>query len=71
MVGLINETDSNNIEQEFIKHNLSFRKSFNDFNSEINSLLFYVNDNDLYNNISAQYVTLRIYEAVQNGYMYQ
>lgn len=65
MVGIVNNADNFNIEQEFGKYNLSFRKSFNNFDSEFNAFLFDVNDNELYDDLSAQYVTLRIYEAVQ------
>lgn len=65
MLGLISEADKFNIEQEFNTHNLSFRKSFNNFDNELNVFLFDVNNNGLYDDISAQYVTLRIYEALQ------
>lgn len=65
MLGLISEADKFNIDQEFNNHNLSFGKSFNNFDNELNVFLFDVNNNELYEDISAQYVTLRIYEALQ------
>lgn len=65
MYGLTNETDTSNIEQVFNAQNISFRKSFNNFDNELNVFLFDVNNNGLYDDISAQYVTLRIYEALQ------
>lgn len=65
MLGLISEADKSNIEQEFNTHNLSFRKSFNNFDNELNVFLFNVDNSGLYDDISAQYVTLRIYEALQ------
>lgn len=65
MLGLISETDKSNIEQKFNTHNLSFRKSFNNFDNELNVFLFDVDNSGLYDDISAQYVTLRIYEALQ------
>lgn len=55
------------IEQEIDKCNLEFRKSYNRFDSEINVLLFSVNDEELYNHISEKYIMLRIYEAVQSA----
>lgn len=65
MLGLISEADKFNIEQEFDTHNLSFGKSFNNFDNKLNVFLFDVNNNELYEDISAQYITLRIYEALQ------
>lgn len=65
MYGLTNETDTSNTEQVFNVQNISFRKSFNNFDNELNVFLFDVNNNGLYDDISTQYVTLRIYEALQ------
>lgn len=55
------------IEQEIDNCNLEFKKSYNRFDSEMNVLLFSVDDEELYDDISAKYVTLRIYEAVQSA----
>jgi len=64
---VISDEDILMIEQEIDKYNLEFRKSYNRFDSEINVLLFSVSDEQLYDDISAKYVTLRIYEAVQSA----
>lgn len=63
----ISNEDILGIEQEIDKCNLEFRKSYNRFDSEINVLLFSVNDEELYNDILEKYITLRIYEAVQSA----
>lgn len=55
------------IEQEIDNCNLEFKKSYNRFDSEMNVLLFSVDDDELYDDISAKYVTLRIYEAIQSA----
>lgn len=65
MMAGINDAHVADIEREFNGHNTLFRKSFNRFDSETNAFLFDVNDNGLYDDISTQYVTIRIYEAVQ------
>ena len=62
---IVSNEDIIRIEQEIDSCNLEFRKSYNRFDSEMNMLLFSVDDEELYNDISAKYVTLRIYEAVQ------
>lgn len=64
---VISDEDILRIEQEIDKCNLEFKKSYNRFDSEINVLLFSVDDEELYDDISAKYVTLRIYEAVQSA----
>ena len=63
----ISDEDIRKIEQEIDNCNLEFRKSYNRFDSEMNVLLFSVDDEELYDDISAKYVTLRIYEAVQSA----
>lgn len=65
MYDLVNGTAALNIQQLFNNQNSSFRKSFNNFDNELNVFLFDVDNNELYDDISAQYVTLRIYEALQ------
>lgn len=64
---VISDEDILRIEQEIQQCNLEFRRSYNRFDSEINVLLFSVNDEQLYDDISEKYVTLRIYEAVQSA----
>lgn len=64
---VISDEDILRIEQEIDNCNLEFKKSYNCFDSEMNVLLFSVDDEELYNDISAKYVTLRIYEAVQSA----
>lgn len=63
----VSNDDVIRIEQEIDNCNLEFRKSYNRFDSEMNVLLFSVDDDELYDDISAKYVTLRIYEAVQSA----
>lgn len=63
----VSNEDIRKIEQEIDNCNLEFRKSYNRFDSEMNVLLFSVDDEELYNDISAKYVTVRIYEAVQSA----
>ena len=63
----VSNEDIIRIEQEIDNCNLEFKRSYNRFDSEMNVLLFSVNDEELYNDISAKYVTLRIYEAVQSA----
>lgn len=63
----VSNEDAIRIEQEIDNCNLEFRKSYNRFDSEMNALLFSVDDEELYNDISAKYVTVRIYEAVQSA----
>lgn len=64
---IVADEDIKRIEQEIDKCNLEFRKSYNRFDSEMNVLLFSVNDEEMYDDISAKYVTVRIYEAVQTA----
>lgn len=63
----VSNEDVIRIEQEIDNCDLEFRKSYNRFDSEMNALLFSTNDDELYDDISAKYVTLRIYEAVQSA----
>ena len=63
----VSNEDITRIEQEIDNCNLEFKKSYNRFDSEMNVLLFSVDDDELYDDISAKYVTLRIYEAVQSA----
>lgn len=63
----VSNEDITRIEQEIDNCNLEFKKSYNHFDSEMNVLLFSVDDEELYNDILAKYVTLRIYEAVQSA----
>ena len=63
----VSDEDITRIEQEIDNCNLEFRKSYNHFHSEMNVLLFSVDDEELNDDISAKYVTLRIYEAVQSA----
>lgn len=63
----VSNEDAIRIEQEIDNCNLEFKKSYNRFDSEMNALLFSINDDELYDDISAKYVTLRIYEAVQSA----
>lgn len=63
----VSNEDIIRIEQEIDNCNLEFKKSYNRFDSEMNVLLFSVDDDELYDDISAKYVTLRIYEAVQSA----
>ena len=63
----VSNDDVIRIEHEIDNCNLEFRKSYNRFYSEMNMLLFSVDDDELYDDISAKYVTLRIYEAVQSA----
>lgn len=63
----VSNEDAIRIEQEIDNCNLEFKKSYNRFDSEMNVLLFSVDDDELYDDISAKYVTLRIYEAVQSA----
>ena len=58
-------SDISEIEHKFDEHSLSFRKSYNRFDSAINKFLFDVSDEELEANISTQYTTLRIYEAIR------
>lgn len=58
-------SDITEIEQKFDEHSLSFRKSYNKFDSAVNEFLFDVSDEELEIDISAQYTTLRIYEAIR------
>jgi hypothetical protein len=62
---IVSNEDIIRIEQEIDNCNLEFRKSYNRFDSEMNALLFSVDDEELYDDISAKYVTLRIYEVAQ------
>ena len=64
---IVSNEDIIRIEQEIDNCNLEFRKSYNRFDSEMNVFLFSVDDEELYNDISTKYVTLRIYEAVQSA----
>lgn len=69
-IGVFSTVSNENIiriEQEIDNCNLEFKKSYNRFDSEMNVLLFSVDDDELYDDISAKYVTLRIYEAVQSA----
>ena len=59
------DSDITEIEQKFDEHSLSFRKSYNRFDSAINEFLFDVSDEELEADISAQYTTIRIYEAIR------
>ena len=61
----VSNKDVIRIEQEIDNCNLEFRKSYNRFDSEMNVLLFSVDDEELYDDISAKYVTLRLYEIAQ------
>lgn len=61
----IRDEDITRIEQEVDNYNIEFRRSYNRFDSEMNMFLFSVDDEEIYNDISEKYVTLRIYEAVQ------
>ena len=61
----VSNEDIIRIEQEIDSCNLEFRKSYNRFDSEMNVFLFSVGDEELYDDISAKYVTLRIYEIAQ------
>ena len=63
----VSNEDIIRIEQDIDSCNLEFRKSYNRFDSEMNVFLFSVDDEELYDDISAKYVTLRIYEAVQSA----
>mgnify|MGYP002423815655 FL=1 len=63
----VSNEDIIRIEQEIDNCNLEFKKSYNRFDGEMNVLLFSVDDDELYDDISAKYVTLRIYEAVQSA----
>lgn len=59
------EADILNIEQKFDEYGLSFKKSYNRFASEINVFMFDVDDKELFDDISSQCITLRIYESIQ------
>lgn len=61
----VSNEDIIRIEQEIDSCNLEFRKIYNRFDSEMNVFLFSVGDEELYDDISAKYVTLRIYEIAQ------
>lgn len=61
----VSNEDIIRIEQEIDNCNLEFRKSYNRFDSEMNVLLFSVDDEELHDDISAKYVTLRLYEIAQ------
>lgn len=63
----VSNEDIMRIEQEIDNCNLKFRKSYNRFDSEMNVFLFSVDDEELHDDISVKYVTLRIYEAVQSA----
>lgn len=64
---MVDDADITRIENEIDKCNLQFMKSYNHFDSEMNKFLFSINDEEMYNDISAEYVTLRTYEALQSS----
>lgn len=61
----VSDEDILRIEKEIDKCNLEFRKNYSYFDSEINVLLFSIDDKEMFDDISAEYVTLRIYEALE------
>ena len=61
----VSNEDIIRIEQEIDSCNLEFRKSYNRFDSKMNVFLFSVDDDELHDDISVKYVTLRIYEIAQ------